>query len=97
MDNDTFHIAKNTNKQKKVKKILSSIGKKFKTFFPIIVIILLIIYFLFSAPRLNKDVTIHISPGENIKSISIKLKERKAIKNDFFLRLFIIALQSKKV
>jgi UPF0755 protein len=96
MDNDTFHIAKNTNKQKKVKKILSSIGKKFKTFFPIIVIILLIIYFLFSAPRLNKDVTIHISPGENIKSISIKLKERKAIKNDFFLRLFIIALQSKK-
>lgn len=96
MYNDIFKFINIKKIKIKINKIFLFIRKKIKTFFPIIVIVLMIIFYLFSAPRLNKNVTIHISPGENIRSISLKLKERKAIKSDLILRVFVLTLQSKK-
>jgi UPF0755 protein len=54
---------------------------------------LFVYYFLF-APFGNINVTIHISNGQSINSVATKLKEEKAVRSDFALKVFIRLLKS---
>ncbi len=61
---------------------------------PIIVGFLLIfVYYFLSAPFGNKDVIIHISPGQSITSVTEKLISENAVRNEFALKVFIKILK----
>lgn len=56
-----------------------------------------VVFFLFLflfIPFNNKDTIIHISSGESIKSISLELKNKNAIKSEFILKSFIKLLKN---
>jgi len=57
---------------------------------------LLFIYYFLFAPFGNKDITIHISSHESIDSVTFDLEKRRAVKDDFTLKLFIKLLKSGK-
>lgn len=86
---DDFSIQQsNTNK-----KIIKRLAKNL----PLIIIFLcLVIYYTMFAPLANKDVIIHVSPGQSINSISEKLKDERAIRSEFILKSFVKILKSGK-
>jgi len=55
---------------------------------------LIFLYFFLFAPSGNNDVILHISNGTSINSITQKLEDEKAVRNDFTLKLFIKILKS---
>ena len=79
----------------------SVIGKRNKTFkkwilnVPLFIGFLLVFaYYFLSAPFGNKDVYIHITPGQSISSVSKILEDKNAIRNDFALKVFIKFIKS---
>jgi UPF0755 protein len=79
---------------------LSVIGQKNKklnlnTAICIVGFVVLIAYYVLSAPLSNKDVTIHVSSGESINLVTKELASEKAVRSGFTLKVFIELLQSK--
>ncbi len=79
----------NDNDIKKPKNWISNI-------FLIVGFVALFSYYLLFAPYGNKDVIIHISNGESINSVALRLESEKAIRYDFTLKIFIKLLKSGK-
>jgi UPF0755 protein len=75
-------------------KINKTNNSKILKLFIVICILVLTFFFLFSSPFNNKDVIVHISPGESIIEVSKELKEKNVVRNDFILNYFIKLLKS---
>lgn len=61
--------------------------------------ILIIFYYLFSAPpntSVNKDIIIHVSKNDNLSNVSKNLKDKNIIKSEFFLKSFVVMFNSDK-
>lgn len=67
-----------------------------KTLPLVLFFIALIVYWFMFPPLGNKNTIIHISSGESVNTISLRLKENKAIKNEFALRFFVKIFRSGK-
>jgi UPF0755 protein len=80
MDNDIDKIEQLNTKTK----------NRFKFLFLNFVVFLC--YFL-SAPFSSEDITIHISSGQSINSVSLELENKNIIRNDFTLKFFIKLLK----
>ena len=76
---------KNKKNQSRILNIILGIG-----------FLLLISYYLFSAPLGNKDVIIHISSSKPVKAVVSELKEKDAIRYNFTLNIFVKLLKSGK-
>lgn len=80
-------------------KIDTQISKNKKLILNTILIIgftLLFIYYFLFAPFGNKDVIIHISSHQSVKSVTQNLEEKRAVKDDFTLKIFIKLLKKGK-
>jgi UPF0755 protein len=55
--------------------------------------LLVFIYYFLSAPFGNKDVIIHVSSGQSVNSVALELKDKKAVRSDFTLKVFIKLLK----
>ena len=77
--------------------IIGQKNKKFKlnTILCIVGFTILISYYVLSAPLSNKDVTIHVSNGESINSVTKELASGRAVRSSFTLKVFVELLQSK--
>jgi UPF0755 protein len=77
--------------------VIGQKNKKFNlnTLICIIGFVILIAYYILSAPLSNRDVTIHVSNGESINSVTKELSSEKAVRSSFTLKVFIKLLQSK--
>lgn len=62
----------------------------------IFIIVILITFYFLSAPFKNRDVLIHISPGESLSTISSELINNEAIRSNFTLKIFVKLLGMKK-
>jgi UPF0755 protein len=79
MDNDNFKFGQ---KIKKIKIILLSI-------LILVGFIFIFSYYFLSYPLGSKDVIIHISSGQSVDSVVDELKDKKAIRNNLTLKVFI--------
>lgn len=80
---DNINTIEQTNKNNKLKNIPLIAG-----------VIVLLLYYLLSAPINSKDVTIHISSGQSINFVSSELKDKGVIRSEFTLKVFIELLKS---
>jgi len=63
-------------------------------FLYIIVFVVLINYFFLSSPAKDKDNIIHISYGESLNKVSTELENKKIIRNNFTLKVFVHLLKT---
>ncbi len=77
-----------------IKKIYSN--KKIIIYGIIIVLLVFIFNFLLLAPNGSKDEIIHIPNGKSVDSISLELEQKKVVKSDFILKLFIRVMKSDR-
>ena len=56
----------------------------------------LFVYYFLLAPFQNKDVIIHIAPGDSVSSVSKELESKKAVRDDLTLKIFIRLLKNGK-
>jgi len=80
---DNINTIEQTNKNNKFKNISLIVGA-----------VVLLLYYLLSAPINSKDVTIHISSGQSINFVSSELKDKGVIRSKFTLKVFIELLKS---
>lgn len=79
MDNTNFETTKENNSKSK---LLLNIVLGFS-------FLLIISYYLFSSPSLNKDKTIHIAPSDSLSKISNKLKSDNVVRSSVSLKIFV--------
>jgi len=70
--------------------------RKISTIILVVFVLLITSYYSLSAPITSKDLIIHIPKGESINFVSKELKDKKSIRNEFFLKLFIKLFKSNK-
>jgi len=80
----------------KNKTFLFFLKKWLKTIILILICLFIVLYYLLRAPVGNKDVYYHITSGQTVKTISLDLKEKNAIKNPFILTSLIRVFKSDK-
>jgi UPF0755 protein len=58
--------------------------------------LLIISYYLFSSPILNKDKTIHVAPSDSLSKISNELKNENVVRSSFVLKAFVYVFSGDK-
>jgi UPF0755 protein len=61
-----------------------------------LIVFVLSIYFIFSAPLKNREMIVHIREGRTVSSISQELKDNNQIRSQFVFKTFIKILKSGK-
>lgn len=67
---------------------------RFTNLFLVFAIAIALGYFFLSAPFGNENVVVHVSSGQSVNSVSIDLKNKNVIRDNFTLKVFIKLLKS---
>lgn len=94
---ETIEVSDSGEKEE-IKEKISKPRSKYKLLNSILIFgfLVLISYYLFSAPTTSKDVIMHISSNDSLSSISNQLKEKDVIRHPFLFKSFIYILSLDK-